>query len=166
MQPLLFFKKKVMRLNYFLIPLAVFLVAFVGSKFTSVGIDSGWYSLVSKPGWTPPGSLIGVVWTVIFTLTAASALIFWNKALKYGIFWKIAALFGSNAFLNVFWSYLFFYRRNMGWAVLEAGLLDATVWALIFMIWPISKRSSLLLLPYALWAAFAAYLNFVIWALN
>lgn len=155
-----------MKPNYFLIPLIVLLTAFAGGKLTSLGIDSGWYGMISKPGWTPSGQVIGLVWTIIFTLSAISALIFWNKALKYGVFWKIAFLFGFNAFLNVAWSYLFFYRHNLGWATLEAGLLDATVWALIFLIWPISKKSSLLLLPYALWAAFATYLTFVIWALN
>jgi tryptophan-rich sensory protein len=45
-------------------------------------------------------------------------------------------------------------------------ILEATVIALIVLIWPKSRLSALLLAPYAGWVAFATYLAFVIWQYN
>jgi benzodiazapine receptor len=155
-----------MKLRYLTIPLITILVSAAGSSFTSSGIASGWYDSIAKPSWTPPGSVIGAVWTVIFILTAISAILVWNKAKRGRRFRWIVGTFIANAALNVFWSFLFFGQRLIGPAVWEAASLDVTVIALIVLIWPISRVASVLLMPYAGWVAFAAYLTCVVYALN
>jgi len=149
-----------MKLNYIIIPLIAFLVATIGSFFTGTGMD--WYETINLPSWTPPGYIIGIVWTIIFILTAISALIVWKKPRN----WLIIIIFLINAFLNVFWSYLFFNQHLIGAAFFEAVILDITVFILIFLIWPLSKLASLLLLPYGLWTAFASFLTLVVWFMN
>lgn len=160
-----------MKSNYFIIPIIVFLTATIGSYFTGAGQE--WYQTINLPFFTPPGWIIGLVWTFIFIFSTISALIFWNLPIRQSEdkkiklkFWTIALIFLINAGLNVFWSYLFFYQGLIGAAVFGAGLLGISVIALIIMIWPISKISSLLLTPYAVWVCFATFLNGFIWFLN
>ena len=153
-----------MKLNYFLIPLAAIAVAVLGGMLTSG--DMTWYKTIKIPSWAPPGAVIGMVWTTIFTLTAIAALLVWNKMPHTGTFWWIAAIFVLNGILNVFWSYLFFNQHLLSVAGWEAALLDASVIALIILIWPVSRLAAVLLLPYAGWTAFATYLTFLISKLN
>lgn len=160
-----------MKINYFIIPLITILVAVLGSFLTSSGggaqNPTGWYSSINKPEFTPSGKIIGSVWTVIFILTAISALIVWNSSnvLQDKVLW-IGAAFLLNAFLNVFWSYLFFKMHFIGAALIEMLFLELSVIALIILIYPISVLAMVLLIPYAVWVLFATYLTFSIWRLN
>lgn len=154
-----------MKPNYIIIPLVAILTATIGSLITSGGMD--WYKQINLPAFTPPGSFIGTVWTVIFILAAISALIVFNKAVGTPSLEKsIAVVFILNALLNVTWSLLFFNLHFIGAAVWEAGLLGLSVIALIILIWPISKFAAWLLVPYAAWVAFATYLTYTVWTLN
>ncbi len=155
-----------MRWNYILIPASVVAVAVIGSAFTGIGIDSGWYDTIARPGWTPPGSVIGAVWTVIFLLSAASVLIVWNKAEPDRRTRTAMVAFAVNGVLNIAWSYIFFVRHWLGLAALEAGLLGISVVIIMILIWNRSRAAALLLLPYAGWVSFATFLNFIIWRLN
>lgn len=153
-----------MKWNFILIPLAVIVVAGFGSLLTGGGME--WYRSIKLPSWTPPGSIIGTVWTIIFILTAVSAIIFWSKAPHDSRFWAVVAIFILNGLLNVLWSYLFFNQHLLGAATVEAALLDLSVIALIILIWPISRLASALLFPYAAWVAFATYLTYIVSSLN
>ncbi len=154
-----------MKLNYLVIPLVTIAVAAGGSVLTSAGV-SGWYKTIKLPAWTPPGSVIGMVWTVIFVLTAAAALLVWNSPGPRPRLGLIAGLFLLNAGLNVLWSFLFFRLHLLAASGWEAVALDLTVIALIIVCWPISRGASALLAPYAGWVAFASYLTFTVWRLN
>jgi len=153
-----------MKLNYIIIPLIVFLVAFAGSLITSGGMD--WYKTINLPVWTPQGSVIGAVWTTIFILSAISALIVWNKFPRGRSFSWIFIIFGINALLNIFWSYLFFDKHLLDFAFWEAGFLFISVVLLIILIRPVSRLAAILLYPYAIWGAFATYLTYTVWMLN
>lgn len=153
-----------MKLNYFIIPLIAILTAALGSIITSQGMS--WYNSIKLPSWTPPGSAIGLVWTILFILATASALIIWNKSTHNNFFWWIIGFFLLNAVLNFFWSYLFFGQHLIGYAVIEAALLALSVLVIIILSWPLSKYASLLMLPYFLWVIFATYLTYSVWILN
>lgn len=153
-----------MKINYFIIPLITLIVAFSGSFLANGGMK--WYKTIKLPKMASPGSLIGLVWTIIFILTTISALIFWNKAPNDSRFQIIAMAFLINAVLNVFWSYLFFNQHQILASIIEMIILDTTVIVLILLLWPISKLASYLLMPYAVWVAFATYLTYQILLLN
>ncbi|MDP8262152.1 MAG: TspO/MBR family protein [Candidatus Ancaeobacter aquaticus] len=153
-----------MKLNYLLIPIITFLTAFVGGCFTSSGME--WYRTINLPAWTPPGSVIGMVWTVIFILSTIAALIVWNTSERNTVFWVIIAMFLCNALLNIGWCYIFFGKHLIGLAIIEAAVLDISVIILIILIWKSSVIASLLFFPYAVWVAFATYLTYTIWMLN
>lgn len=152
-----------MKLHYIYIPLVTFLVAAAGSYFTGLGMD--WYATLTLPSFTPAGGVIGTVWTVIFVLTAVSAIILWNQA-RGRARARIIGLFLINACLNLLWSVLFFYGQQIFASIVEMVLLEATVIALIVLAWPVSRAAAFLLLPYAAWVAFATYLASNVWFLN
>jgi tryptophan-rich sensory protein len=153
-----------MKLNYFVIPIIILLVAVLGSSLTSNGMK--WYQTLKLSAITPPGSFIGMVWTIIFILSAISLIIFWNKAPHNQIFWIIISIFIINGVLNIVWSFLFFSQHLFLASIIEMLILAATVLALIVLIWPISLISAILLIPYAGWVIFATYVAWSVWQLN
>lgn len=153
-----------MKINYFLIPFIVFLVSSLGGQITGSGMD--WYRNINLPSWTPPGWVIGLVWTFIFILGAISVILFWNLQSKPSYFYWIIGLFVLNVVLNILWSYLFFGQHLIGLAVIEAFILGLSVLALIILIWSFSRPAALLLIPYCGWVFFATYLTYGIWFLN
>lgn len=149
-----------------IIPAVTIGVALLGSSYTSAGMD--WYKTINLPSWTPPGSVIGTVWTLIFILATLSAILARNypghKYAKRIPF--IMGLFVANAMLNVGWSLIFFKLHLVGWAAWEAAFLGASVVAIIAFLWPISRIAAYLLVPYAVWVAFATFLSANVWWLN
>lgn len=152
-----------MRIRHLVIPLITLLVALTGSWLTGGGM--GWYRTIALPSWTPPGYVIGMVWTVLFVLAMISALIVFGRPdLRHRRL--IARAFIVNALLNVGWSLAFFNQHLIGVAVFVAAVLGASVIALIVLIRPISRTAAWLIIPYAAWVAFATFLNYQIWRLN
>ncbi len=153
------------RAHFILIPLFYLLVALSGRLFTAEGVSS-WYPSLDKPPYTPPGSVIGAVWTVIYILTAFSFIIYVNRARGDRRFPLVAGLFILNGAVNALWSYIFFAAHNLALAAADAAFIWLTVLALVVLSWPRSRASSLLLLPYLAWTAFATFLSYRIFVLN
>ncbi len=156
---------KKLKLNYFLIPLIVFIIAVLGNYFTSQGLDP-WYRNLTKPDWTPSGGFIGAVWTFLYFLVAFSVILFFNRYKKEKNFKLIIYLFILNGFLNMTWSLLFFGFNYLFLSFIHINLLNLTIVFLIFLIWPISKKISVMLFPYFVWVSVATTLNYFIWILN
>lgn len=140
-------------------------MAAVGGIFTSRGVE-GWYKTIRLPDWTPPGSTIGLVWTTIFILTAIAGILYFNAQKDARGAYLTAAVFLLNVVLNVAWSWLFFDKHLPLAAFWEAIALDLSVIALIVLFWPVSRLAGALLIPYAVWVAFASYLTYTVYALN
>lgn len=155
-----------MKANYIIIPLITILAALTGSILTGWGMS--WYHNLNLMSWTPAGSLIGMVWTILFVLSAISVLIVYNQKNRAGesAFWLIMILLAVNAALNMMWSFIFFTLHFLSLAIIEAFVLGLSVVALIILIWPRAKLAAILLIPYAAWVFFATYLTYSIWVLN
>jgi len=59
---------------------AFVLAAVIGGHFTSINMD--WYFSLNLPSFTPPGSFIGMVWTVIYILISLSVVTYFLKVKK------------------------------------------------------------------------------------
>jgi len=150
---------------YFLSPLFYICVTLAGRAFTSQGIGP-WYHEILKPSYTPPGSIIGIIWTVIYILAAISLIMYTNAAKGDRGFWLIIALYIANGIINAAWSYIFFTKHLIGFGVIDSGLIWVTVLLIIVFAWRYSKAASILLIPYLGWVSFATYLTYVIYTLN
>lgn len=147
------------------IPVLVFAAAVLGSVFTNMGLD--WYAGLQKPELTPPNSWFGPVWTIIYVLAAVSAITFWEHFDMFKMkYWWINGLFRLNLALNIFWSYIFFVQQEIFVAFIEMNVLNFTTLVLILLLWPISRKASLLLVPYFVWVGFATVLTYQLWVLN
>lgn len=128
----------------------VYLVAFLGSLFTSTG---SWYESI-KPSITPPNYVFPIVWNTLFFLLALSIYFAWNK--RSLIIYKI------NLILNLAWSAIFFGLKMPLLAFFDLILLWISIIYLIKINWKSNRISSYLLIPYLLWVTFAGVLNFLI----
>jgi benzodiazapine receptor len=139
-------------------------VSGLGSALTAPGLAS-WYQTLHLPSYTPPGNIIGMVWTTLFALLALSIVFSWNASGKH--FLKTTGpLYLTNGVINVLWSYMFFSQHDLTGAAVTAGILGFSVLVLIFANWKVSKIAAALLIPYVLWVTFATGLNIHIARLN
>lgn len=133
---------------------------------TGVFVSSGgWYAGLVKPSWNPPDWVFGPVWTLLYAMMAVAAWLVWREG-----GWKVQkralGLYVVQWALNALWTPLFFGLHRPGLAFAEILVLDLAVLATVLAFWRIRRTAGLLLVPYALWVAFATVLNFTIWRLN
>ena len=141
-----------------------FAAAGVGSLFTRAAIE-GWYAALQKPSWTPPSWVFGPVWTVLYLAMATAAWLVWRRAGFAGARLPLT-LFALQLVLNLVWTGVFFGLQMPGAAFAEIGLLWLFILVTAIAFWPISRVAAWLMVPYLVWVAYAATLNYGIWRLN
>ncbi|MDX2016575.1 MAG: TspO/MBR family protein [Planctomycetota bacterium] len=143
-----------------------FAAAWIGNLLS--GSEPGpWYASIDKPSWTPPGGVIGAVWTVLYTLMGVSLWLLLRAAREPARHTRPALVaFGVQWFFNAIWSGLFFGLRSPGLALIWIVLLLASILVTIAAARPVSRAAAWLLVPYAAWVAFATVLNATLWWLN
>jgi len=154
------------KIGYVITILAVALVSAVGGGITDKGMI--WYEELNLPSFTPPGSFIGIVWTIIFLLSVVSIILFLrhNKEKKELRFNTIIIFLILNGLLNIGWSLLFFGQGLILLSIIEMCALNLVNLILIILLWQENKLSSILFWPYFLWVSFATYLAYSIYLLN
>ncbi len=154
------------KFKYAIVILSVFLVSFLGGLLTDIGMD--WYNTLSLPEFTPPGSIIGIIWSIIFVLVTIAIISFLrkNKGEKELYFNLILFLLILNGILNILWSALFFVGELFLWSIIEMCFLNLVNLALIILLWKKNKFASILFWPYFLWICLATYFAYSIWLLN
>jgi len=138
--------------------------AVLGSIWSSSSVGT-WYADLKKPSFNPPNWIFGPVWSVLYFLLALSAWLVWRRA-DWGGARLALTLFFAQLALNVAWLALFFGLRRLGMALVEIVFLLSTIVATARAFRAVSALAFWLLVPYALWVAFATLLNFKIWQLN
>jgi len=144
--------------------LLIFSVAAIGRVFTNLSVHD-WYPTLIKPSWTPQGTTIGLIWTILYVTMAVAAWLVWRRGgivtnkLPLGIYLV-------QIVLNVIWSAIFFGVRNPGLALLEIVVLWIMILTTLVTFWRVSKFAGALMVPYLTWVAFALVLNLWIWRLN
>ncbi len=139
------------------------LVAGMGGFLTKLG---PWYYALRYPSWKPPDWLFGPAWTVILGLACTASIIAWDILPNAALRSVVTAVFILNGLLNMLWSLLYFRLERPDWAVIEVSLLQLTNLALIALLAPYSTEAALCMVPYAVWVAFAGYLNLTVVRLN
>jgi uncharacterized protein YbjT (DUF2867 family)/tryptophan-rich sensory protein len=148
--------------------LALLVVCFgtaaVGAALTA-GPVRDWYPTLRKPAWTPPDWVFGPVWTTLYVLMALAAWSVWRHA-GWAASRSALGLFAIQLVLNAAWSGLFFTLRSPASAFAEIILLWCAIVATLRSFGRVSTLAASLLVPYLLWATYAAALNGTIWRMN
>lgn len=137
--------------------------SFIGA-IASINAKS-FYAQLIQPVWAPPGWVFGPVWTVLYTMMAIAAWLFWcNGGFRRN---KTAlSFFLMQLILNALWSWLFFYQQSGALAFAEIIVLWIFITRTLWGFWKTRKAAGALLIPYLAWVSFAAWLNFALWQLN
>lgn len=136
----------------------------LGGWLTASSVET-WYPMLDKPAFTPPGRVIGAVWTVLYVVMGVAAYRVWRVASGDRLR-RPAALFGLQLVLNVGWSAVFFGLQSPGGALVEILALGAAVAATMRAFWRVDRWAGGLMVPYLAWVGFATILNAAIWWMN
>ncbi len=121
-----------------------------------------WYPALAAPVGTPANWLFAPIWTLLYVMIGVAAWLVWRRRgpsrplRMWG--WQLAA--------NALWVPAFFGlhspRLAMGVMVMMLSLTVLTIRAFL----PVQRLAGWLMLPYATWCVYAAYLNAGFWLLN
>lgn len=137
----------------------VALAALFGAQFE----PGPWYEGLRKPPLNPPNWVFGPVWSLLYIAIAIAGWLVWRARPASA---KPLALWGGQLVLNAVWSLLFFGLHRPGVALVEILLLLALLIVTTVSFFRVRALAGLLLVPYAAWVSFAAYLNAGLWHLN
>lgn len=137
----------------------VALAALFGAQFE----PGPWYEGLRKPPLNPPNWVFAPVWSLLYLAIAIAGWLVWRARLASS---RSLVLWGSQLALNAVWSLLFFGLHCPSIALVEILLLLALLIATTISFFRVRGLAGLLLVPYAAWVSFAAYLNAGLWYLN
>lgn len=123
------------------------------------------YQELVRPGWAPPGSWFGPVWTVLYVLMGGA--FWWVWRVDGGSASRVAGRwYGVQLIFNGAWTWLFFVWRLGGLAFVHILVLFMLIGLTARAFYRIRPLAGWFMLPYAVWVLFAACLNFSLWRLN
>lgn len=141
------------------------LVGFLGSLLTTPSIDT-WYAALNKPAFNPPNWIFGPVWTTLFILMGVALFLVLKEGRDNKYFKAACFSFGAQLFLNIYWSFLFFFAKEPSLAFWGIISLISMIVVNFYYFFQIKKSAAYLLIPYLAWVSFATILNYFIWILN
>ncbi|MCD7936459.1 MAG: tryptophan-rich sensory protein [Tannerellaceae bacterium] len=148
------------KLFTYLIPIGVcFLLGFFSSYLQEDAVEN-WYPTLNRSMLTPPNWVFPLAWSFLYVCMGISIGMIWDSRDPSRIYF--ARLFFFQLIFNFGWSLLFFYLENPLLGFIDIVLLEMLIIFYAMRAWPRFKWSSYLFIPYILWVAFAAYLNFYI----
>ena len=137
--------------------------ASVIGALATIGFKEPWYSLITKPSFSPPDWIFAPVWTTLYLMMTIAIWFFWhskNKDINTIYIYLIHLIF------NTTWSVVFFVFHNMLLALLILIVLIGLIAVLIVRFKRVNIVSYYLMIPYLLWCCFALSLNLTLILLN
>ena len=145
--------------------IAIELLGGLSGWVSNSGYGNGWFDVLQKPSFMPPGWTFGVVWPILYALMGiAVAMILVEPPSPR----RQAALtlFFIQLVLNFAWSPVFFAAHDITTAKIVIFVMAATAAAAAGPFLRLRRAAGLLMTPYLAWLIFAATLNASIEQLN
>lgn len=141
----------------------IWLLSVIGIELTGVisslfaGDIGAMYQAMNKPPFSPPGSVFGIMWTILYAMMGTALFLL---IVAEDTKWKKIAivLFGLQQILNFSWSIIFFGGNNLGIASTVIVVLDLLILASIWAFAKVNRWASYLFVPYLIWCLYATYL--------
>ena len=141
-----------------LIPLAV---GGISAFITKNGMKG--FEKLDKFPLSPPSWLFPVAWSILFILMGIASYLVATSKKPNG---RAIIFYGIQLFFNFMWSIIFFNSKAYLFAFIWIIALFVLIIITTLLFKKISKPAAYLMIPYILWVAFAAYLNFGVYYLN
>ncbi len=126
----------------------------VGGSMTMRAIPH-WYVVLRAPPGTPPNWVFAPVWATLYVMIGVAGWLVWRRLgaapplRLWG--WQLAA--------NALWAPAFFGLQSPAFAMGVMIVLLLLVALTIRAFRPVNRVAALLMIPYAAWCLYAAYLN-------
>lgn len=143
----------------------VLITALLARYFTEQGMISFYDTLDIPPG-TPENHYFSYAWSGIYVLLFLSFYIVLRSRKTLELFEDANALFVSQLFLQILWTFSFFYMEQLTASAIVIVLLDIVTALMMHTFFFINKWAFALMVPYLLWLLFATYLNIFVVMLN
>ncbi|MCQ2449144.1 MAG: tryptophan-rich sensory protein [Clostridia bacterium] len=121
---------------------------------------------LNQPPLSPPAWLFPVVWTILYLLMGLASYIVWTSPATAEQKSGALTLYVVQLVFNFFWSLFFFNGKVYLFSFIWLLVMEALIVATAIRFKNIHSCAGRLMIPYILWVAFAAYLNFGIFLLN
>ncbi|MCB1203247.1 MAG: tryptophan-rich sensory protein [Verrucomicrobiae bacterium] len=141
--------------------LCVLVVMVLGASggFVTVKSIPGWYASLTKPPGTPPNTVFGPVWSVLYLMIGVSLARVWHFVPGGTEKRRALIRFAIQLVLNLAWSPVFFGAH----LIAPALVVIVTLWVMILLtilaFKPLDRTAAWLLAPYLGWVSYATYLN-------
>jgi translocator protein len=112
------------------------------------------YGRLRKPGWAPPASAFGPVWSGLYAGTAVAGWLMYPHASR-----RTKALHLTQLALNGAWPAAFFGVRDKRRSLAVIAALDTVLATEVLALRRESPAATALLTPYLAWTGFATALN-------
>jgi translocator protein len=144
--------------------IAIVLIYIIGSGLW-VNTGDSWYANINKPSWQPPGFVFGIIWPYNFIVLGIAAVIIAQRAstttsLTYILFFALSVT------AALIWAYLFYRPHNLTGAAIALTLTALLTIPMTYILFTISIPMAIAVMPYQVWVAIAAALNWSIRSLN
>ncbi len=144
--------------------IAIVLIYMIGSGLW-VNTGDNWYVNINKPSWQPPGFIFGIIWPYNFIVLGIAATIIGQRASKPAAFTYIA-FFALSVAAALTWAWLFYRPHNLTGAALALTSTALLTMPMTYILFTISIPMAIAVMPYQVWVAIAATLNWSIKSLN
>jgi tryptophan-rich sensory protein len=144
--------------------IAIVLIYAIGSGLW-VNTGDSWYANINKPSWQPPGFVFGIIWPYNFIVLGIASVVIAQRAttstsLTYILFFALSVAAALT------WAYLFYRPHNLTGAAIALTLTALLTIPMTYILFTISIPMAIAVMPYQVWVAIAAALNWSIRSLN
>ncbi|BCA86883.1 tryptophan-rich sensory protein [Enterococcus saigonensis] len=122
------------------------------------GDSAATYAKLNTPPFSPPGNIIGIIWTILYGLIGTALFFILDAKVSKKVKNQALFLFALQLILNFIWSIVFFGGENFFGGVVIVLLLLGTVFACLIRFYSIQRLATFLFTPYFIWCVYAAYL--------
>lgn len=118
-----------------------------------------WYNSLTKPGWTPAPSTIGLIWQILYPIILVTFIFVFVQAFRGVVSWQVALPFAINLVANLVFTPIQFGLRNLTLAAVDIVIVWSTIVWLAWAIWPHYRWVSVAQIPYFIWVSLATVLQ-------
>jgi translocator protein len=125
-----------------------------------------WYNALQKPTWTPSGSTIGTIWSILYPIIFVSLVIVVVQVVRKRLPWQVLLPFGINLVANLVFTPIQFGLRNLTLASVDILIVWGSIIWMMVSVWKTYPWLSLAQLPYLIWVSIATFLQLSITWMN
>ncbi len=114
-----------------------------------------WYLTLHAPPGTPPNWVFAPVWTVLYIMVGTAGWLVWQRLGAA----RPVRLWGWQLAANALWAPAFFGLHSPKLAMVVIVIMLTSIASTIRTFRRVRRSAAILMLPYAAWCLYAAYLN-------